>query len=52
MRMWWKQIQAPDPEIVEAVANIPGAPMAWAGVEMQESRLPPGFRTRGGEGRV
>ena len=32
----------PDPEIVEVVTNIPSA-MNWADVEVQESRLPPGF---------
>ena len=35
--------QGPDPEIVEAVANIPDVPTNWADVEMQESRSPPGF---------
>ena len=34
--------QGPNPEIVEAVANIPQA-TNWANVEMQESHSPPGF---------
>ena len=37
--------QAPDPEIVEAVANIPQA-TSWADVEMQESHSPPGFEPK------
>ena len=32
----------PDPEIIQAVANIPQAD-AWADVEIQESHSPPGF---------
>ena len=35
--------QGPDPEIVEAVSNIP-QPTNWADMEMQESRSPPGFK--------
>ena len=35
--------QGPNPEIVEAVANIPQA-TNWVDVEMQESRSPPGFK--------
>ena len=35
--------QGPDPEIVEAIANIP-QPTNWADIEMQESHLPLGFK--------
>ena len=44
-------IPEPDPEIAEAVANIPLAD-GYADIEMQDIRPPPGFPTRSHQGQI